>query len=178
MRGTRRIAPLWLSLAGLVVAAAVWAPASVQASPTAPAAPPTITTLAPGLTLTEAVDPTGPSRVYVLTVDPTQAVSIDVATAGKAMGAYARTSAIGAAHGALAAINGDFTIDPGRPLHPFQEDGTLRQLGLQGGASFAISQDETKEYLADQKSTVTGANLTTQTKFPLIGFNTGQPVEG
>ena len=178
MRGTRRIAPLWLSLAGLVVAAAVWAPASVQASPTAPAAPPTITTLAPGLTLTEAVDPTGPSRVYVLTVDPTQAVSIDVATAGKAMGAYARTSAIGSAHGALAAINGDFTIDPGRPLHPFQEDGTLRQLGLQGGASFAISQDETKEYLADQKSTVTGANLSTQTKFPLIGFNTANPSKG
>jgi Phosphodiester glycosidase len=178
MRGTRRTAPLWLSLAGLLVTSAALAPASVHAMPAAPAASRSTSTLAPGLTLSEIVEPTGPNRVYVLTVDPSQAVSIDVATAGRAMGAYARPSSIGAAHGALAAINGDFTVDPGRPVHPLQEDGTLRQLGLQGGASFAISQDETHAYVADQKATVTGENLTTKAKFSVLDFNTGKPAGG
>ncbi|HEY6566178.1 MAG TPA: phosphodiester glycosidase family protein [Actinomycetota bacterium] len=138
----------------------------------------TTQTLAPGLTLTRIADPEGPWILRVLTVDPSMPVTIDIATAGGAMGTYARPSSIGSAHGALAAINGDFTVDPGRPLHPFAEDGSLKELGLQGGASFAISQDETQSFIDTEEVTVGGRNLTTKDHFPVAEWNTGPPVGG
>ncbi len=130
--------------------------------------------LAPGLTYTKITDPAGPNRVYVLTVDPSRPLSLDAATAG-GVGSFARPSSIGAAHSALAAINGDFSIDPGRPLHPFAEDGVLRQFGLQNGASFGISQDETRKYIAQTALTATGENLSSKTTFSISEFNTGAP---
>jgi hypothetical protein len=163
-----------VSLAAMVVVALLVAPAPVGARPAATQSSST-QTLAPGLTLTRIADPAGPYRVYVLTVDPSKPVTIDVATAAGAMGNYARPSSIGSTHQALAAINGDFTIDPGRPLHPFAEDGTLRQLGLQNGASFAISHDETAKYVGEQSVRVAGRNLDTKAKFAVAEFNTGDP---
>ena len=135
-------------------------------------------TLAPGLTLTRISDPDGPWIVRVLTVDPSKPVTIDIATAGGSIGTYAKTSSIGGAHDALAAINGDFTVSPGRPLHPFAEDGTLRELGLQNGASFAISQDETGLFIDDQRVHVGGRNLGTKRRFDVVGWNTGDPKGG
>lgn len=174
MRGMRRSTLGSLLLATVVMASLALAPATVAARPVAGR---TVTkqTLAPGLVLKRIVDPSGPERIYALVVDPSQPVTIDVATAAGAMGNYARTSAIGTAHQALAAINGDFSIDPGRPLHPFAEDGTLRQLGLSNGASFAISHDETSEYIGAQQVNVAGRNLDTKAKFGVSEFNTGDP---
>jgi Phosphodiester glycosidase len=138
----------------------------------------TTQTLAPGLTLTRITDPAGPWILRVLTIDPSMPVTLDIATAGGAMGTYAKPSAIGTAHGALAAINGDFTVDPGRPLHPFAEDGSLKELGLQNGASFAISQDETQSFIDTQKVTVKARNMTTKRFFPIVEWNTGDPAGG
>ena len=67
-------------------------------------------TLAPGLTLTKITDPAGPWILRVLTIDPSKPPTIDIATAGGEIGSYARTSVIGDTRGALAAINGDFTV--------------------------------------------------------------------
>jgi hypothetical protein len=91
------------------------------------------------------------------------------------MGTYGKPSVIGATHGALAAINGDFSVAPGRPLHPFAEDGALKELGLQNGASFAISQDEQQSFIDTQAVTVQGRNLTAKETFPVAGWNTGRP---
>ena len=99
------------------------------------------TNLAPGLTLTK-INTSEPMQIRVLTIDPAKAVTLDLATAGGTFGSYARPSTMGANRGALAAINGDFTVD-GRPLHPFAEDGFLRSSGLQSGGAFAESKDET-----------------------------------
>ncbi len=161
-------------LAAAVLASVAVSPATGSAGPAAGRSS-TTQKIAPGLKLTRIVDPTGPNRAYVLTVDPSKPVTIDVATAAGAMGNYARTSAIGAAHQAIAAINGDFTIAPGRPLHPFAEDGTLRQLGMQNGASFAISHDESSEYVGAQQARVSGRNLDTKARFAVSEFNTGHP---
>jgi len=174
MRGIRRTAAGSLFLSVVLGASLLVAPAAIHAGPVLGRGV-TTQSLAPGLTLKRIVDPTGPDRAYVLEVDPAEAVTIDVATAAGAMGNYARPSEIGKTHGALAAINGDFTIDPGRPLHPFAEDGTLRQLGLQNGASFAISHDETAEYVAAQRATVAAKDLDTKAKFAVARFNTGSP---
>jgi exopolysaccharide biosynthesis protein len=91
--------------------------------------------LAPGLTLTHIRDSSGPWRIQVLTIDPSQPLTIQVATPGP-MGTYARPSEIGRARGALAAINGDFSASPGRPLHPITRGGVVRTTGRQTGAGF------------------------------------------
>jgi hypothetical protein len=84
MRGTRRYA------ATVVFAAMVAGAASLPSAAVAVVgASSTTTTLAPGLTLTKVSDPAGPYQIRILTVDPKKAVSLDVATAGRAIGGYA-----------------------------------------------------------------------------------------
>jgi hypothetical protein len=138
----------------------------------------TTQTLAPGLTLTKISDPAGPWILRVLTIDPSKPLTIDIATAGGQIGSYARPSVIGDARGALAAINGDFTVDPGRPLHPFAEDGTLKELGLQNGASFAIAQDESAAYIDTERVGGSGKNVATKRSFTIAEWNTGEPKGG
>ena len=178
MRGTRRTAVAACLAGATMVGFVASVPVVTAAARPVPQKTSTTQTLAPGLTLTRITDPEGPWILRVLTVDPSMPVTLDIATAGGAMGTYARPSAIGSAHGALAAINGDFTVDPGRPLHPFAEDGSLKELGLQNGASFAISQDETQSFIDTEEVTVKGRNMTTKRFFPVVEWNTGDPTGG
>jgi hypothetical protein len=167
--------------AGLAVAAAAagtWLAPGVAATAELAGRVPARQTLATGLTYDRIVDGRGPWIIHVLTVDPSKAVTIDIATAGGAMGTYARPSSIAATHGALAAINGDFTISPGRPLHPFAEDGTLKTTGLQTGSSFAISHDETSSFVGPQRVQIVGRNLARKRSFEVHEMNTGRPTGG
>jgi exopolysaccharide biosynthesis protein len=176
MRVTRVTGAL-SAIVGLVAATAISAaPVTAIAAPQARRTTST-QTIAPGLTLTKISDPSGPYILRVLTIDPTKPLTLDIATAG-AIGTYARTSTIGDAHGALAAINGDFTVDPGRPLHPFAEDGSLRELGLQNGASFAISKDEANVYIDKEAVAVRGKDLTAKHAFSVAEWNTADPKGG
>jgi phosphodiester glycosidase len=93
------------------------------------------TRLAPGLTLTHIHDTAGPWVIQVLTIDPSRPLTIQVATPGP-MGTFARPSQIGKAWGALAAINGDFSASPGRPLHSIARGGFIRTTGRQTGPGF------------------------------------------
>ncbi len=165
--GAAAIAVLGLLLAGL-------------AAPGASAAPPRRTSstqnLAPGLTLTR-INTSEPMQIRVLTIDPAKAVSVDLASASSTFGSYARPSTIGANHNALAAINGDFTVD-GRPLHPFAEDGFVRTSGLQSGGSFAVSKDETNVYLGPEALQMRGADVTAGTSFAVASSNSGAPGNG
>ncbi len=176
MRGIRTTgaasAMIGLAAATALASAPVPATAAPQAHRTQ-----TTQTIAPGLTLTRITDPAGPYMLRVLTIDPSKPLTIDIATAG-AIGSYAKPSVVGNSRGALAAINGDFSVNPGRPLHPFAEDGSLRELGLQNGASFAISKDEQRVFIDKQAATVTGRDVTTKKGFKLAEFNTADPKGG
>lgn len=134
------------------------------------------TNLAPGLTLTK-INTTEPMQIRVLTIDPAKALTIDLATAGGTFGSYARPSTIGANRSALAAINGDFTVD-GRPLHPFAEDGFLRSSGLQSGGAFAESKDETHAYVGSEALHMSGTDVTTGAPFTVAAWNSGAPGAG
>ena len=171
-----------VAIAVVSAAAGLAAPAgsAVAASAASPASRPGRTSstqnLAPGLTLTR-INTSEPMQIRVLTVDPAKAVSVDLATAGSSFGSYARPSTIGANHRALAAINGDFTMD-GRPVHPFAEDGFLRSSGLQSGGEFAVSKDETGLYLGSPGLRMTGADVTAGTSFDIASWNSGDPGNG
>ena len=165
--GLAAIAVLALVLAGLAANGASAAPPGRISS---------TQTLAPGLTLTK-INTSEPMQIRVLTIDPAKAVSVDLASAGTVFGSYARPSTIAANHNALAAINGDFTMD-GRPVHPFAEDGVLRSSGLQSGGAFTVSKDETHVYLGSPALRMTGFDVTAATTFTISRWNTGAPGNG
>ena len=171
MRGTRRYGVL-AAIAGFVAATA-FLPATAGAVIRASS---TTTTLAPGLTLTKVSDPAGPYQIRILTVDPKKALSLDVATAGGAIGNYALTSRIGSNLGALAAINGDFSVDPGRPVHALMEDGMYLQSGVQPGAAFSESHDELQGFIGGPSVNVSGSTVSvTGSDFSVSSWNSGTP---
>jgi hypothetical protein len=111
-----------------------------------------------------------------LTIDPTKGVTLDEVTAGP-IGDFAGTSQIGAANKAIAAVNGDFSIDPGRPLHPFADDGSLKQSGI-SGTGFAVSQDRSGVFFGNDHLTMTGTNRSIKQSFTVTRWNTGGPGAG
>ena len=100
-----------------------------------------------GVTLKKILDRRGPNRIRVLTVDPTTRKTFDVALATEELPGHETTSSMARRHGALAAINGDFTLLPGsegsgRPVNTFIEDGHLKASPLIWGRNFSLSRDE------------------------------------
>ena len=156
----------------MLVMGAIDAPAqaSVPQQPTR-----SVTTIAPGLTLTTIDSDNPPEHVRVLTVDPSTPLTLDIATAGGRMGRFQKTSVVAAQRGALAGINGDFSVDPGRPLHPFYSNGELMDSGLQNGASFALTQDESQAFIAQRKVLITGWIPGTGRTFEVKGWNDQPP---
>ena len=109
-------------------------------------------TLAPGIQFIRVVDEDTPRRIFILRIDPRKTATVDVALAGKAMPVLAKLSEIVARTGAIAGVNGDFgTVNPGRPTHPFAEDGELVQTALQNVAMFSVSRDGSKVFLGAQE---------------------------
>ena len=131
-------------------------------------------TIAPGVVLKRVTEP-GPNRVKVLIIDPSQAASIDTTMARSTFGGWARTSDMATAHGALAAVNGDFGISPGRPGHLFAEDGDLKQTTVLGndGKNFAVSADESNLYLDSPNVSVTVLQVASRKTWTVDRWNQG-----
>ena len=130
--------------------------------------------VASGVVLKKVIEP-GPNRVKVLIIDPAVAGDIDVALARPGLGGYARTSSIAMAHNALAAINGDFGLSPGRPGHLFAMDGELVQTTLLGadGKNFAISADETRAWAASPQVDISLFEEDSQRRWTIDRWNKG-----
>ena len=136
-----------------------------------------VRTLAPGLTLTEITQSSGPIRIRVLTVDPTKVVMITPVMAGGAFGNLATVSSMARANGAVAAVNGDFGVWPARPTHSFTRNGTVYDTGSLDSA-FAVSADEMHSYAASARVHVTGQVAGATSTFKVNMWNTGRPATG
>lgn len=134
----------------------------------------TTTTLAPGLTYRRITDPAGPWIIHVLTIDPAKAVTLDPVTAGPA-GSWARTSTMGSRAGALAAVNGDFSVWPGAPMHPFVEDGKLQILNDPPGFSFGVRANETDAFLGRMPVQVWAKNVASGAGLGVASWNHAAP---
>ena len=132
----------------------------------------------PGLTFVKLRDSNGPNEIRILMVNPAKAVTIDVARASKSFPGMATTGAMAAAHGAIAAINGDFARSPGRPAHAYAEDGHLIQTGHTEGASFAISQDERTAYIGHPVINIFAHVNSTNEDLQVDEWNEGTPGAG
>ncbi len=135
----------------------------------------TTRSIATGLVYKRIQDPAGPWIIHVLTVDPTKAVTMDVVSAGPRMGYWSRTSTMASNAGAIAAINGDFGLWPGRPTHHFAFDSVLRQTGVRSGTSFGYRTDETKGYIVHQSVDIWAKNLTASKGIGVASWNSDKP---
>jgi Tol biopolymer transport system component len=133
--------------------------------------------VAPGVTLTRITAP-GPRRSYVLGVNPRKAPTIDVALAQNALQGFEPTSQMARRHRAVAAINGDFGLPPGRPAHHFAKDGDLKQSSRAFGYNFAISRDELGVFLDRPAVTLTALETDTQETWAVHRWNDGLPFFG
>jgi exopolysaccharide biosynthesis protein len=175
MRPVRRLAFAATATVCLVASVVVATPGSAAVAASAGSVD--ITKIATGMTLTEISDPSGPYEIRILTIDPTTALTIDTVMPNKTLPGVLQPSEMGDANGALAAINGDFTTTPGRPVHPFAMDGYLEQSGFQAGTSFAIREDETAAYVDTPSPSVRVRDHKTG-NFQLSAWNMGEPAAG
>ena len=97
-----------------------------------------------GLTLQTIRYADGPVQVRVLAFTPkpkARGYTVETGISGPVITSHTTPSSIGAELDAVAAMNGDFSIN-GQPAHFNAVDGDIRTDGLMNGAGFAISRDE------------------------------------
>jgi hypothetical protein len=116
--------------------------------------------VAPGLTLLRVTDRRGPNRIRVLRVDATRELSLDTVLANDTIPGHETTSSMAERSGAVAAINGDYTLLPsdpgaGRPVNLFATDGELVTSSLIWGRNFALSHDEQSAYVGHPSVSIT-----------------------
>jgi hypothetical protein len=157
-----------------LIAASVAGSVLLATTGTATAVTVTKKTIAPGLTYRRITDPAGPWIVHVLTVAPAKPVSLDPVAAGP-VGSWARTSTIASRVGALAAINGDYPVWPGFPMHGFVQDGKIDLLRDPPGISFAVRRDETKASVARAPMTSWAKDMALGKGLGVAAWNSGAP---
>jgi hypothetical protein len=81
---------------------------------------------------------------HVLTVDLGATSSVDTVLSGGALRGMLRTSTMARQAGAVAAVNGDYSLSSGRPVHVFAHDGELGQTAQVLGRAVGLDATGTK----------------------------------
>ena len=131
--------------------------------------------LAPGVTYTKIRDPRGPWSIRVVSVALAEASTIEPVLASGKLPGYETTSAMARRTGAIAAINGDYARESGRPVMLFAQDGELAQTALTRGVNFAVNSDETVAYIKHQQPEMWLREADTGFEHVVNTFNAGWP---
>ena len=112
--------------------------------------------LASGVRLLRIRDRRGPNRIRVLKLGPSSPFTLDMELANDAIPGHETTSSMATRNGAVAAINGDYTLLPsdrfaGRPVHMFAQNSELITSPLVYGRNFAMTPDEQNFYIGHPK---------------------------
>lgn len=134
--------------------------------------------IAPGLLFTRVVERRLPRRTFILKVDPSRPLTVDVTLAESALPARRETSLTAKANEALAATNGDFGVQAGRPVHVFAQDGDLVQSSGAGGPLFGLSRDEHDAFAGIPRLQITVTNVDSGQTLALDRWNRGRPDPG
>jgi hypothetical protein len=136
--------------------------------------------IAPGLTFVRIVDRKIPRRIFVLRADVAhQPLTFDVTLAGESLPARATTSAMARRHGAIAAINGDFSDrTTGRPIHPFVGDGVFVHAPVVRGTAFVVPGGESGVAVARPEQTVVVEDPKRGLSWTVDRWNMGDPTIG
>ena len=117
--------------------------------------------LADGVSLTtlrERGGPGGPTAIRVVTVELSRPPTLDTVLAGDALPGLETTTSMARRRGAVVAVNGDYFLSDGRPVHVYAEDGVLVKSANDLGRGLAVSADETRRYVGflDLRTSITG----------------------
>ena len=118
--------------------------------------------VAPGVEYAAIRDPAGPYEIRVATVDLSATSTIDTALARDELPGFETTSSMARRHRAAVAVNGDFALSTGRPVHPYAQDGRLLQAPAMAESAFAVDQRETTGFVG----LLSGVDMTLQRSDP------------
>ncbi|MEA2451782.1 MAG: hypothetical protein QOG04_492 [Actinomycetota bacterium] len=133
------------------------------------------TEIAPGVAFTKIRDPKGPWAIRVVSITLSEASTIEPVLATGKLPGYETTTSMAARYGALAAINGDYARESGRPVMLFAQDGELAQTALTRGVNFAVNEDETTAYIQHQVPEMWLHEIDTGIDHTVNAFNAGWP---
>ena len=130
----------------------------------------------PGLRLLRIRDRRGPNRIRVLKLQPTSSLTLDVVLATEEIPEHETTSSMARRNGALAAVNGDYTLLPsdrqhGRPVHTFARDAELVTSPLVYGRNFAMTSDEQSFFFGHPKHRAWLTQADTGEVWPIDAWN-------
>ena len=167
-----------LCIVGALVAVASAAPVGpgAEAAPTRYSK--TSRSLRPGLTMIKVADSLGPNRIRVLKIDPSTSLTLDVELANDRLPGRETTSSMANRRGAIAAVNGNFGTDWGRPLGLFAEDGELQSSPIASGGVFALSKDERTAYVGYPDLRMVAQNLSSGARWDVSDWNDQYPTRG
>ena len=134
--------------------------------------------VAPGLLFTRIVQKKLPLRTFVLEMDPRSPVTYDVALPGGALGNRKTVSQMAAGNDAIAAVNGDFGSNNGRPAHPMVVDDDLVQTSPQMGPLVAVRRDERDAFVGKPALEITATEASTGATLTIDRWNEGPPAAG
>ncbi|MDT7546695.1 MAG: hypothetical protein QOE99_2805 [Actinomycetota bacterium] len=131
--------------------------------------------LAPGVTHRVVHDGAGPFTENIATIDLSAASSPDAVLAGNRLRGLAATSTIGRQAGAVLAINGDYFLSSGRPVHAFAQDGRLVQTPQLTGRALGLDASGTKVTMGfpDSRATLTTQSDTSTVTTAIPRWNSG-----
>ena len=133
------------------------------------------TELAPGVQYTKITNPKGPWSIRVVSIALAEASTIEPVLANDKLAGFERTSSMARRYGAVAAINGDYARESGRPVMLFAQDGELAQTPLAWGVNFAVNSSETATFMKHQDPEVWLHEADTGIDHPIGRFNAGWP---
>ncbi len=111
------------------------------------------TQLAPGVSYTVIRDNSGPFRIRYVSVDLAAGATLDTVLSNEKLPKFETTTSMAQRTGSIAAINGDYARDSGRPVFTFASDGNLAQTPLAWGRNFATTYDESATYIGHPEVT-------------------------
>jgi hypothetical protein len=120
-------------------------------------------------------DPAGPFATHLLTLSPASTAGLDVALAQDRLEGLETTSSLAARHGAVAAINGDFFMSSGRPLHAFAQDGRMVQAPMLVETGIWGTGDNTNATLGEPVPSMHVESAATGRVETLARINNGAP---
>lgn len=133
------------------------------------------TQLAPGVTLTTIRDPRGPWSIRVVRAELSAPSTLEPVLATGKLPGFETTSRMAARYGAIAAINGDYATESGRPVMTFAQDGELAQTALTWGVNFAVNQTETASYIKHVEPELWLHQEDSGSLHPINRWNSGWP---
>ena len=132
--------------------------------------------LAPGVRHRVLRDPSGPFTVHVATVDLAAASTPDAVLSGTRLAGVEPVSDMARRTGAALAINGDYFLSSGRPVHAFAADGRLLQTPQLLGRALGIDATGTRVAMGypDTRAALTAQNATSTVTIGIPRWNSGR----